>query len=50
MHHMPGWEPVGIQRFAKYGSARAWKRTADTTPPEEGFMDVSEQMEIPFDK
>jgi hypothetical protein len=41
---------VGIQRFAKYGSARAWKRTADTTPPEEGFIDVPEQMEIPFDK
>lgn len=49
MHHMPGWEPVGIQRFAKYGSARAWKRTTDTKGPEEGFMDVPEQMEIPFD-
>ena len=50
MHHMPGWEAAGIQRCGKYGSARAWKRTADTTPLEKGFMDVSEQMEIPFDK
>lgn len=49
MHHMSEWEPVGIQRFTKYGSARAWKRKDDNKPPEEGFMDVPEQMEIPFD-
>ena len=48
-------ETLGKKRLVdggrgKYGSARAWKRIADTTEPEEGFMDVSEQMEITFDK
>ena len=50
MHHIPGWETVGIQRFLKYGSARAWRRKEDIKTPEEGFIDVPEQMELPFDK
>ncbi len=50
MHHMLGWEAAGIQRCGKYGSARAWRRITDATAPKEGFIEVPEQMEIPFDK
>lgn len=50
MHHMLDWEAPGIQRCGKYGSARAWGRITDATAPKEGFIDVPEQMEIPFDK
>ena len=47
MHHVPGWTFAGVQRCGKYGSARAWKRYEDTAP-ESGFMDIPEQIEIPF--
>ena len=48
MNHIPGWVKAGVQRCGKYGSARAWKRENDAAP-NDGFMDVPEQMEIPFD-
>ncbi len=49
MHHIPDWEPAGIQRCGKYGSARAWKRKNETSTTEDGFISVTEQMELPFD-
>ncbi|MCR5323052.1 MAG: hypothetical protein K6E85_07270 [Lachnospiraceae bacterium] len=49
MHHIPDWEPAGIQRCGKYGSSRAWKRKNDTSNTKDGFISVTEQMELPFD-
>ena len=47
VNHIPGWVKAGVQRCGKYGSARAWKRENDTASGDR-FMDVPEQMEIPF--
>lgn len=47
MNHVPNWEAVGTRTVSKYGKVRAWRRKADT-PPDDGFIKVSEQMEIPF--
>ena len=48
MYHISGWEPAGVQRCGKYGSCRAWKRVEDKTIAD-GFIEVTEQMELPFD-
>ena len=47
MHHFPEWEAVGTRTVSKYGRVRAWRRKADTSS-DDGFVKVSEQMEIPF--
>ena len=47
MHHFPEWEAVGTRTVSKYGRVRAWRRKADTSPDND-FIKVSEQMEIPF--
>ena len=47
MHHFPEWEAVGTRTVSKYGRVRAWRRKADTSS-DDGFIKVSEQMEIPF--
>ena len=47
MHHFPEWEAVGTRTVLKYGRVRAWRRKADTSS-DDGFIKVSEQMEIPF--
>ena len=47
MHHFPKWEAVGTRTVSKYGRVRAWRRKADTSS-DDGFIKVSEQMEIPF--
>ena len=50
MHCMKDWEPAGIQCFTKYSRQRAWKRKQDATnAPGDGFMEIPEQMELPFD-
>lgn len=49
MHGMKDWETAGIHRFKKYSRQRAWKRKNAPTAPTDGFMDVPEQMELPFD-
>lgn len=42
-----GWEKVSSHRFdKKYGVQRGWRRITDSN----GFVDIPEQMEIPFDK
>nr|WP_330364827.1 virulence-associated E family protein [Butyrivibrio sp. NC3005] len=50
MDNIPGWERVTSHNFADYGKQRGWKR--EGTPPVEenpdGFVQVTEQMEIPF--
>ena len=47
MHHFPEWEAVGTRAVGKYGRVRAWKRR-EGSEPDDGFIDVPEQMEIPF--
>lgn len=47
MHHFPEWEAVGTRTVGKYGRVRAWKRKA-CSEPDDGFIDVPEQMKIPF--
>lgn len=47
MHHFLEWEAVGTRTVSKYGRVRAWRRKADTSS-DDGFIKVSEQMEIPF--
>ena len=50
MHCMKDWGPAGIQCFTKYSRQRAWKRKQDATnAPGDGFMEIPEQMELPFD-
>lgn len=46
MRTMKGWEPAGMQRFARYGSQRAWKRVGASR--ENDFTPVPEQMLLPF--
>ena len=50
MDNIPGWKRVSSHNFFDYGKQRGWVR--EGTPPEvvdsDGFMRVSEQMEIPF--
>ena len=46
MRTMKDWEDAGLQRFAKYGNQRAWKRVGASR--ENGFTPVPEQMELPF--
>ena len=46
MRTMKGWEPAGMQRFARYGSQRAWKRVGASR--ENDFTPVPEQMVLPF--
>ena len=48
MRTMKDWEDAGLQRFAKYGNQRAWKRVGASK--ENGFTPVPEQMELPFAK
>ena len=47
MHHFSEWEAIGTRTVSKYGRVRAWRRKSDTAP-DDGFMKVPEQMEIPF--
>ena len=47
IHHCPEWEAVGTRTVPKYGRVRAWRRKVDTSPDDD-FIKVSEQMEIPF--
>lgn len=47
MHHVQDWEAVGTRTVSKYGRVRAWRRKAYTLPDDD-FITVSEQMEIPF--
>ena len=47
MHHFPDWKAVGTRTVSRYGRVRAWRRKADTSS-DDGFIKVSEQMEIPF--
>lgn len=47
MHHFPEWEAIGTRTVGKYGRVRAWKRKA-CSEPDDGFIDVPEQMKIPF--
>ena len=46
-----GWKPHGTHRFGKeYGIQRSWKRMEDSVKKDkDGFMEVPEQLEIPFE-
>ena len=46
-----GWKQHGTHRFGKeYGIQRSWKRTEGTEKKDkDGFMEVPEQLEIPFE-
>ena len=46
-----GWKPHGTHRFGKeYGIQRSWKRIEGTEKKDkDGFMEVSEQLKIPFE-
>ena len=46
-----GWKPHGTHRFGKeYGIQRSWKRMEDSVKKDKyGFMEVPEQLEIPFE-
>jgi hypothetical protein len=39
-----GWEKYKQHRFRKYGQQNSWKRSAGN----DGFMDLPDDMEIPF--
>ena len=47
MHHNPDWEAVGTRTVSTYGRVRAWRRKNDSIS-DECFIEVPEQMEIPF--
>lgn len=44
IERLPGWEQVKTHRFEHYGTQRAWKRIQT----DDGFIPVTDQMEIPF--
>ena len=46
-----GWKPHGTHRFGKeYGIQRSWKRIESSGKKDkDGFMEVPEQLEIPFE-
>ena len=46
-----GWKPHGTHRFGKeYGIQRSWKRMEGSVKKDkDGFMEVPEQLEIPFE-
>ena len=46
-----GWKPHGTHRFGKeYGIQSSWKRMEDSVKKDkDGFMEVPEQLEIPFE-
>ena len=41
---LPGWEQVKTHQFEHYGTQRAWKKI----PADDGFVPVTDQLEIPF--
>lgn len=44
------WEPVSSHRFEKYGPQRAWRRKnyQESDVDEDGFMQLSDDVELPF--